>query len=197
MKAVPALGITGALMLGPGAVTAEPEQFRLDPEHATVAFMIEHVGYAGKTLGTFTDVSGTFLYDEASSTLSDLQVIVQTASVSTHHDKRDEHVRSKDFLAVEEFPQMTFTAAGDTVLDDGKAAVIEGDLSLRGKSRPVTLEATLNKSADYPFGHKLFTLGASAIGTIERSDYDMTYGVAEALVGDTVELIVEIEANRQ
>lgn len=184
-----------SLALVPVSAQADFEHFELDPEHATVAFLIEHAGYA-RTLGTFTEVSGSFEYDAASGVLRNVLVEVPTASVSTHHEKRDEHVRSGDFLDVESSPTMQFTAAEDTRVTDGSAR-IEGELTLLGETRPLTLEATVNKAAEYPFGHKLYTLGVSATGSVQRSAYGMDYGVAEALVGDNVELIIEIEANRR
>lgn len=186
----------GTLILASLPAQAAFESYELDPEHATVAFLIEHVGYA-RTLGTFTTVSGRFEFDEDSGTLRGLRVEVPTASVSTHLEKRDEHVRSDDFLDVEAHPTMTFTANGETTLADDGRATIDGELTLLGETRPLTLEATLNKSADYPFGHKRYTLGVSATGSLQRSDYGMDYGVANALVGDEVELIIEIEANRR
>ncbi len=183
-----------ALLFVSRTATAELEAFKLDPEHATVAFLIDHVGYA-RTLGTFTEVSGNFEFDEAEGVLRELRVEVPTASVSTHHEKRDAHVRSGDFLDVESHPTMTFTASGDTDVIDGEAT-IRGELTLLGKTQPLTLDATVNKSAPYPFGHKLVTLGVSATGNVQRSAFGMDYGVAEALVGDDIELIIEIEANR-
>jgi polyisoprenoid-binding protein YceI len=62
---------------------------------------------------------------------------------------------------------------------------------------PLTLEATLNKSAPYPIGTRAEVMGVSLRGTLERSDFGMTYGVADGLVGDAVELIIELEAQRQ
>lgn len=68
-----------------------------------------------------------------------------------------------------------------------------GDLTLRGQTHPIELDVTLNRIADYPFGHERETVGISARGTIDRSTWGMTYGVP-AMVGDEVELIIEAEA---
>ena len=69
-----------------------------------------------------------------------------------------------------------------------------GDLTILGQTRPVTLDVTLNKAAEYPFGHKRMTLGLSIETSIERSDFGMTYAVGNGLVGDTVDIQIETEA---
>lgn len=175
-------------------VFAAAERYTLDPTHATVAFLIDHVGYA-KTLGSFTDVAGSFSYDADSGQITDVSIVVQTASVNTAHEARDKHVKSKDFLSVKKHPEMIFTASSAILNADGQVN-LEGNLQLLGQSQPLVLTATLNKSEKYPFGHKSFTLGVSARGSLQRSAYGMSYGVANALVGDAIELIIEVEANQ-
>lgn len=177
------------------ASMAAPQRYTLDPEHTTVAFLVEHVGYA-KTLGYFQDVSGGFTYDDETGQVSDVTITAKTDSVQTNHEARDKHLRSKDFLNVRQFPEMIFTADGSTYQAEGSAA-LTGDLQLLAETRPLTLSVSLNKAEKYPFGHKKFTLGVSARAELQRSDYGMAYGVANALVGDTVELIIEIEANQE
>lgn len=171
---------------------AENLHFSLDKDHTTVAFLVEHVGYA-KTLGYFTDVSGSFSFDATSNTVSDVNITIATQSVQTANEARDKHLRNKDFLHVKKHPTMTFTATSVQIDADG-AGRLAGELTLLGNTQIVTLDVTLNKSAKYPFGHKRFTLGVSASGVFKRSAFGMSYGVADALVGDEVEMIIEIEA---
>ena len=168
--------------------------FQLDPEHTTVAFLVPHIGYA-KVLGQFGSVEGSYVFDAATSELSAVRVVVQTASVSTNHAARDRHVKSGDFLNAEKFPRMTFTAAsarrtGEHTFD------VEGELELLGKPHPLTLHATVNKSADYPIGDKAYVMGVSARGFLKRSDYGMTYAVDNGWVADDVEIVVEFEARK-
>jgi polyisoprenoid-binding protein YceI len=177
-----------------GMAAAEPARYELDAAHTTVAFMVEHVGYA-KTLGQFLRVSGGYTFDDETGRLSSLRVVVATDSVDTHHEARDEHLRSGEFLDVEEHPEMTFTAASAQRTGEGTFAVT-GELTLLGMTRPLTLEATLNKHAPYPIGDRADVMGVSARGTLKRSEYGMTYGVADDLVGDEVEIVIEIEARR-
>jgi len=186
--------------LGPSCARAEPVRYELDPEHLTVAFLVEHIGYAN-TLGFFRKASGSYAYDEATGEVSDVRVVVDTSSVYTAHEKRDEHLRGDDFLDVERHPQMVFSAERAQPVD-GNRYRIEGELELLGRKAPVALEATLNKAAEYPIGGGLlrgkpFVQGVSARGSFERSAFGMDYAIANGLVADQIELIIEFEAKRQ
>lgn len=173
---------------------AAPATYKIDPDHAAIAFMVDHIGYA-KVLGQFLTTEGEFVFDEETRELGSVSVTVDTASVFTNHDARDDHVRSKDFLDAKTNPAITFTADGGTIKGD-RTGQVTGDLTIRGVTKPVTLDVVWNKSDVYPFGHKKHTLGVSARGTIKRSDFDMTYAQG-GIVGDEVELIIEIEAIQQ
>ncbi|MES0882846.1 YceI family protein [Roseibium sp. SCP14] len=173
---------------------ADPHRYELDPEHTTIAFMVDHLGYAD-TLGLFLTFEGGFTYDLETQNLSDVIITVQTASVESFNKARDGHVRSKDFLNVEAFPVMTFTATSGTPAGE-TTGTVEGELNLLGQTHPLKLSVTLNKASKYPFGHGRFTLGISARGTVKRSAYGMTYAVENGFVGDEVQLILETEAMR-
>jgi len=182
------------------AVQAEPARYQIDPEHLSIGFLVEHIGYA-RTLGLFRKAEGSFTFDEQTGELTALQVTVDTTSVFTNQKKRDEHLRSADFLNSKEFPQMVFTAQSARGTGE-KTFEIAGQLELLGKTRPLTLEATWNKSAEYPFGGGLlsgkpYVMGVSARGRIMRSAFGMNYAVDNGWVGDEVELIIEFEAKRQ
>lgn len=188
--------LTGAaaLTLAATQVAAEPHRYEIDPTHTTIAFMVDHIGYAD-TLGVFLDFEGGFTYDMDAKELSDLEITVKTASVESFNEARDNHVRNKDFLDVENYPVMTFTAQGGTATSD-TTGTVEGNLTLLDQTQPLVLEVTLNKAAKYPFGHSRFTLGISARGTVQRSAFGMTYAVENGFVGDDVQLIIETEAMR-
>lgn len=174
---------------------AEPEEFEIDENHFSVGFLVEHVGYAD-TLGQFLEAEGRFVYDEAANELHSGEVIVQADSVFTNHEERDEHLRADDFLDAASHETIRFEAT-EWRPDGERRGTLAGELTLLGKTRPVTLDVTLNKSAEYPFGHGEYTLGVSARTTIERSQWGMNYAVENGLVGDEVELIFEFEAIRQ
>ncbi|ETX11425.1 hypothetical protein OCH239_20185, partial [Roseivivax halodurans JCM 10272] len=177
------------LIFLPAFAAAEPERYELDPEHTTVAFTVQHVGYAA-TLGLFAEVEGGFVYDRETQELSDVEVTVATSSLETMNDARDQHVRSDDFLDVEAHPQMIFVADGGEPSDESTGTVA-GELTLLGETRPLVLDVTLNKAAEYPFGHGRFTLGLSVRGNLSRSEWGMDYGVENGLVGDEVQLLIE------
>lgn len=189
-----ALVTVAAAAIGAAPVWSEPARYELDPEHTVVAFMVGHVGYSN-VLGIFATVEGGFTYNTETQELSDLEVTMASDSFDTFLDARDEHVSSDDFLAVETHPTITFTADGGEPASDTQGTVT-GELTLLGETNPLTLDVVLNKAEDYPFGHGRFTLGLTARGSLMRSDYGMTYGVENGLVGDEVRIIIETEAMR-
>lgn len=183
-----------ALTLGATCAVAESNRYEIDPQHLTVAFLVEHVGFA-KVLGSFQEAGGSFTFDEETQEIRDVRVVVQTASVFTGVEDRDRHLRSGDFLNVETFPEMVFEADRGTLTD--RKGELPGELTLLGKTRPVTLRVTWNKSGVSPLPGEPYVVGMSARTTFLRSDFGMTYGLADALVGDEVEVILELEAHRQ
>lgn len=183
------------LLLAGMPLHADPVRYQLDPEHLTVAFLVNHVGFA-KVLGSFSSVTGSYLFDAATGEVTDLEVVVETASVDTGHERRDEHLRSGDFLDSRKFPRMTFKARDAALAGNGRYT-ITGELDLKGVVKPLVLAATLNKRGPYPFGPSVEAMGISARGTLKRSEHGMTYGVDNGWVGNDVELIIEFEARRQ
>ena len=180
------------------AAQAQAARYELDPEHTTVAFLVDHIGYA-KVLGMFRSARGSYRFDEATATLSELRIEVETGSVFSNQRKRDDHLKGPDFLNSGEFPKMVFTASGAKRTGD-KTFDISGQLELLGKTQPLTLQATWNKSAESPLGGPLgkpYVMGVSARGSFKRSAHGMTYAVANGWVGDEVPLIIEFEAVRK
>ena len=186
------LALALALALAAPAARAAPQAFEIDPEHFSIGFQTSHVGYE-RLLGMFLEASGSFVYDAEAQTVSDVRVAVAADSVFTNHERRDRHVRSSDFLNAGEFAEIVFTGRRAEKTGD-RTGLIHGELELLGVRRPVTVEVTLNKAAEYPFGHEKFTLGISARASLKRSDFGMTYALDGGLVGDTVDLIFEFEA---
>jgi polyisoprenoid-binding protein YceI len=191
------LGVLCSLAARPSL--AAPEQYEFDTNHLVVAFMVSHIGYA-KVLGMFRKAGGGFTFDEDTQQLSDVKLVIDTASVLTNQEKRDDHLRSTDFLNVVEFPEMTFTAAGAKSISDRQFQV-DGTLTLLGVSKPVTLNMVWNKSDTYPFRQyglsPHYAMGVSGRGSFKRSDFGMSYAVDNGWVGDEIELIIELEAIRQ
>ena len=184
---------------GAGTASAEPRTYTIDPDHFAIGFQIDHLGYAD-VIGMFLKGSGSFVYDEATRTLTSGRVVVAADSVFSNHKARDRHVRDSDFLDAESHPDIVFEATGfETVTENGGRldGRLKGNLTLLGQTHPVTLEVALNKAAIYPFGHRKHTLGISARTTLQRSQWGMSYAVEPPMVGDEVKLVFEFEANRE
>jgi polyisoprenoid-binding protein YceI len=183
-----------AAAMASSALQAAPATYRIDPEHFSIAFLVEHVGYE-KLIGQFTKAEGEFVYDEETRTLKSGHVDVRADSVFSNHDKRDTHLRSGEFLNAKAYPVVRFVAKQYRP-DSATGGMLTGDLTMLGKTHPVQLQVTLNKAAPYPFGHRKYTLGISATATIRRSQWGMSYAVENGLVGDDVKLLFEFEALR-
>jgi len=192
LLATPVMAV--ALSATPATVSAEPERFVLDESHISVGFLVGHARFAD-VLGQFTDVSGEFVYDSDSQTLERGEVEIAAASVFTGHDERDGHVRGGDFLETGEYPAIQFTANRYEAETETRGT-LHGDLTIRGITQPIRLEATINRRADHPIGGA-DTLGASLRGSLMRSDYGMNYALEGDLVSDRIELIIEFEAMQQ
>ena len=189
------LGLVLALgwLVAPTPAQSEPARFVLDPEHTSITFLVQHLGFAD-VAGMFLESEGSFTYDEETRELSDLRVVIKTDSVFTNHERRDQHLRSADFLNVEAFPEMIFEGRSAEPFTETTGQVT-GDLTLRGVTRPVALDVRLNKAGRYPFLDQHYAIGIDATATIKRSDFGMTY--ASEWVGDDIRIILGFEAIRQ
>jgi polyisoprenoid-binding protein YceI len=185
-----------ALALLAGAAHAQSARYEIDPDHFSVGFLVDHLGFA-KVLGMFRSAKGSYAFDEQSGALSDVRIVVDAASVDTGNRRRDRHVAGADFLNAGEFREIVFTGA--TARRTGERTfVVEGRLELLGKQQPLALEVTWNKSGKYGLpGADAYAMGVSARGSVKRSAFGMTYGVANGWVGDAVDLIIEFEAKRR
>jgi polyisoprenoid-binding protein YceI len=114
-------------------------------QHASVNFKASHLGYS-YIIGRFNDFSGKFNHDSAKPADSSVNVTIQAKSLDTNHAERDKHLRSADFFEVDKYPVIAFES---TSFKDGKLA---GNLSLRGVTKPVTLNVTQIGEGDDPWG---------------------------------------------
>jgi polyisoprenoid-binding protein YceI len=179
--------IVAAALLGTlGAASAE--DYVLDPNHTFPNFAINHLGYS-TIYGRFGATEGTLTLDPQSGSGS-VELVVDTSSIDTGHEKRDEHLRSPDFFNVVEFPEMTFKSTGVT-FDGENLTSVEGDLTLMGVTKPVTLEVTHMYCGTHPMNQQQ-VCGFDARGSIKRSDFGINYGLPA--VGDEVTLLIGAEA---
>ncbi len=173
---------------------AASDRYDVDPEHFTVGFLVEHVGFA-KVFGMFRVAEASFSFNEESALVSDVRVVIKADSIFTGIDARDRHLRSEDFLSVKVYPNIVFES--DRTILKKRKGYLTGTLTILGVSKPLTLTVTWNKSGLSPLSGSPYVAGFSLRGSFERSDFGMNYGIGDGLVGDTVELIIELEAHRQ
>ena len=192
-----ALTVLAMLVGGTATALADAREFKIDEDHFSIMFRVDHVGFADQ-IGLFLTASGSFVYDEAANELHSGEVAVDASSVFTNHERRDDHVRNRDFLHARRHDTIRFEADGwYPSEEDPRSGRLTGELTLLGETRPVELAATINKMDDFPFGHEKYTMGVSASTTILRSEWGMTYGVEDGMVGDEVHLAFEFEALAQ
>ena len=145
----------------------------------------------------FRDIDGSYIHDVKNKKINDINIVINTDSVFTNDEKRDQHLKSPDFLHVDKYPEMVFKATDIKISNN--ETIINGNLTLLGITKPLVLTGKINKIGKYPFGGiiKPYVMGISAKGTIKRSDHAMMYAIKDNLVGDEIELIIEFEARRQ
>jgi len=174
---------------------AEPAVYTIDPAHVAVGFRVDHLGFAN-VVGFFREIEGSYVFDEQTGEISDVDVRVTAASVFSNDEARDDHVRGRDFLDARRYPELRFSVMSVERIDERRFA-LDGELELLGVRRPLRLTATWNKSGPYPIGRGVYAMGVSATGMLRRSEYGMDYAIDNGFVGDEVEIFVEFEARRQ
>lgn len=171
---------------------AEPQTFQFDKLHTQILFFVNHLGFSHSN-GKFTDFDGNFTFDEANPAAGSVEVIIKTDSINMDDDTWEDHLKAADMFNVEKFPTMTFKSTSVTLKDD-KTGQMNGDLTLLGVTKPVTLDVVKNKCGEHPFSKK-FTCGFDAKTTIKRSDFGMTKSVP--MVGDDVNILITVEGSVQ
>ncbi len=169
------------------------QHFTIDPDHSYPFFRISHLGFSTMQ-GRFNKTSGKVVIDRENKTGS-VEVVIDAASVDTAHKKRDDHLRSPDFLNAVEFPDITYRSTRVTIHDDGSADV-EGTLTMLGVSKPVALKVSHIGCGIHPMDPKKekYVCGFDATARIKRSDFGMDFALPA--IGDDMELIFGIEAIR-
>ena len=179
-----ALAISVALPMSAFAA----DSYIVDSYHTFPHFSINHLGFS--TLqGRFDKTSGTVTLDRAAKTGS-VNISIETGSVSTGYVKRDEHLKSPDFFNAAEFHAITYQSTAVHFKGD-KPASVDGNLTIMGVTKPVTLTIDAFNCGTNPMSKK-DECGAGASAQIKRSDFGVKYGLP--VIGDDVKLVFEIEA---
>jgi polyisoprenoid-binding protein YceI len=178
------------------ATLPAPGTYVLDRSHSHVGFKVRHLVVA-KVRGAFTDVDATLTVAEEPLE-SSVVVSVPLASVDTGDEQRDAHLRSPDFFDVEKYPEMTFRSTAVRQRGDDRYEV-EGELTLHGVTRPLTLDTTLEGVTPDPWGGERVVF--SATGKVNREDFGLTWNqpleTGGVLVGRDVDIEIEAELVRQ
>lgn len=172
-----------------GAACAQAETYNIDPSHTFPTFEIEHLGLSTQ-IGRFNESRGKIILDLAAKTGS-IEVTVNTASIDTGLKALEDELRSANFFNVEKFPTMTFKSR-KLVFDGDRVASVEGDLTLLGVTRPLTLRVESMRCATHPMA-KSKACGAVVSGALNRADFGMTR-FAPSLLGHEVKLRFPVEA---
>jgi polyisoprenoid-binding protein YceI len=183
--------ILGAVLMSAVGVAGAAGDYVLDPAHTYPNFAIDHLGFS-TIYGQFGATEGTLSIDPDAGTGS-VRLVVDTSSVTTGHEKRDDSLRSPDFFNVVEFPEMTFESTGVT-FENGTLTSVEGELTLMGVTKPLTLEVLRMKCAPHPMS-QAETCGFDAVGSIMRSDFGINYGIPA--IGEEVTLMIGVEAFKE
>src|SRR6202008_3680544 len=171
-----------------------PGTSTLDPAHTRIGFVARHA-MVTKVRGSFDEFAGTAVLDGANPANSRVEVTIEAASIDTRNAQRDEHLRSNDFLAMQEYPKITFASTG--VRQAGESTFeVTGDLTIKGVTNKITIPFEFEGSAKDPFGNQ--RVGFEGSVTINRRDYGVSWNAAleggGVLVSDKVTLEFEISA---
>ncbi len=180
---------TRSVAPAPTAVT-----YTIDPVHSELSFRIRHL--LGRVAGTFGEWEGTVVMDSVTPANSRVDVTVKTASIDTRVAPRNEHLRSNDFFAADSFPTITFKSR-NVVMNGNKIRVL-GDLTIRGRTKPVVLIGTYEGRFQDPWGKMRTAFLAST--TIDRTDFGVAFnGPFQEIgqIGNEVKIEIAIEAVQQ
>jgi polyisoprenoid-binding protein YceI len=157
-----------------GAALAAPVTYEIDPRHTYPSFEADHFGGVSVWRGKFTSTSGKIVLDRAAGT-GTVDVTVETASVTTGAADLDKHLRSNEFFDVEKFPTATYKGK-ITKFKDGAPVEVQGDLTLHGVTKPVTLTVRSFKCRAHPMKPDKDLCGADAHATFNREDFGINWG---------------------
>lgn len=168
--------------------------WEIDPTHSTIGFVARHAMVA-KVRGGFSDFTGTLNLDGDDPAKSSADITIVASSFSTNNAERDAHVKSADFLDVEQFPTLTFTSTAVTQKGDDEF-IVTGDLTIHGVTKTVDVKFELEGTSQDPWGNT--RIGFEGKAEISRKEFGLVWNVAletgGVLVSDTIKLEMDVEA---
>ncbi|ABG32555.1 YceI family protein [Roseobacter denitrificans] len=184
--------VLAAALAATASFASAADKYVLDASHSQVLFSYNHLGFS-TTFGMFSGFEGEIMFDAENPAGSSVSVSMPTMSMFTGWEDREAHFMSEDFFGATEDDMISFTSSSIEVTGENTAK-ITGDLTMNDVTKPVVLDAVLNKSGPYPFGPQQGTptLGFDATTTLLRSDFEL--GAFAPAVSDEVTVQISIEA---
>jgi polyisoprenoid-binding protein YceI len=179
-------------LAAPALALADAVTWNVDPAHTQTNFAVRHL-VISTVRGEFKKTTGTVKIDDKDATKSAVDVTIDAASIHTREDKRDEHLKSPDFLDVQKYPTLTFKST-KVEKAGGDKYKVTGDLTLHGTTKPVVLDATVTQPIKDPMGKT--RLGIQASTKINRQDFGVKWSKmieAGPVVGDEVTIEINSE----
>lgn len=181
--------LVAALFAFAGSAFAAPVTYKIDPGHTNVLASWDHFGFSNPSIN-FGQAEGTLLYDAENVSNSSVQVTLPLTGLSALADQFYDHLTSDKWLDAAKYPSATFKSTQVEAAGEGKLKVT-GDLTVKGVSKPVVLDVTLNKAGEHPM-KKIPAIGFDATATLKRSDFGV--GAYAPMVSDEVTLRITTEA---
>ncbi len=176
---------------------AEAAAYVIDPDHSQVIFKVKHMGISTVT-GRFDLIEGSYSFDDADISKSSVDTTITAASINTNKQKRDDHLKSPDFLDVAKNPTITFKSK-EVKKGNGDDFTIIGDLTINGVTKQVELDAEYGGKAQDPMGNERTAFTAET--EIDRKDFGITWNKTldsgGLVVGDDVKIELEVEGIRK
>ena len=178
----------------PTSLSALTGSYALDPTHSRIGFVARHA-MVTKVRGAFNEFEGTAHLDGDDVSRSSASVTISAASIDTRQAQRDEHLRSNDFLAMDEYPTISFTSTAARRTGEAEFE-LDGDLTIRGVTRPVTIPFTYEGTSQDPYGNTRVGFEGSVV--INRKDFGVSYNAVletgGALISEKITLEFEVSA---
>ena len=173
------------------------ENWKIDPVHSNVGFSVRHL-MISKVNGHFRNWTGTLVTDDAKPENSKITATIETASIDTKEPQRDDHLRSADFFDAANHPELKFESTSVKKVSDDRFEV-NGNLTIRGNTKPVTLDTEFFGRQKDPWGGE--RAGFAAKTHIDRKDFGLTFNMpldgGGFVVGDKVEITLDVEAVKE
>ena len=180
-----------AICMAPAFLGAAPEKYKIDPVHSSLIFKIKHMNIAN-FYGRFNKMEGSFTYDKENAENNKLEIKIDADSVDTANGKRDEHVKSPDFLNAKQYPAIEFKSTSVKKLSDTEFE-LTGDMTLHGQTKSVTTK--LQKTGEATDQKGVHRAGGETTFTIKRSDFGMDKMMQ--MLGDEITVTVAVEGIRE